>query len=372
MAINENSSSSCAVEMWRSKRRMTITGLEQFQDKLDSLCVVANRGKIIGIGMILCGGLASIVGGVMVFIKSKSAACAMNAGSLLYYSGSLIEASSKLIESLAPEYFLEEMNAILDEDKKRSETVQECLKFPSKLDIKKRLNDLDIESDNLTVESEISVIFDSFIGIFSTLTSMKEGQYQMLEGNGDKIKFIFEVIYKSNKSKIAKILAKSLTNIADKKGIDFFNNLFSGKSKTTASPPTNQMSKVSASADEKNIAQDDGKVKSTSNSVENPSKSPPTNQMSKVSARADEKNIAQDDGKVKSTSNSVENPSDDAVAAFLVFQTIHIITRVIHLLSAKTVIKDGKSKNSDSIREIIRSLESELRENQIDEFATLS
>ncbi|GBN63831.1 hypothetical protein AVEN_88578-1, partial [Araneus ventricosus] len=92
----------------------------------------------------------------------------------------------------------------------------------------------------------------------------------------------------------------------------------------------------------------------------------PTNRMPIISANDDRMNTIQDDGTVESASNNnapfqAECPSVKAVSAFCAFQAIDIATSVVCLISAAMVIRDGKSKFSDAIKQISDLLEAELR-----------
>ncbi|GBM59432.1 hypothetical protein AVEN_174414-1 [Araneus ventricosus] len=344
------------ITQWKLQRIITIRALKDLRKKLNIVCVGANCVKALGIGAILFGGVASIVGGVMVFRKSPSAVEAMNYGSLLYNSGAFVEALSKFIESFAPVYCLSEVEAILDKDKNLSQPQQQRLELPPRFDTKERLKKLFRNDLDSSVESEISAMIDSSRGFLATLNSMNEGQYPMFIGFDVKIQRLLEIFNKNNKSDIANKLGKSLTLVIVKEGANVYKSMFSKKASATESLPTNETSKVSANSDRMNAIQDVGNVKSaSSNNAERPLESA-------VSANADGKNAIQDVGNVKSaSSNNAERPLESTVSAFLTFQAIETVSSVFPLVSAAMVIVNGKSMYSDAIDDIIGPLERELR-----------
>ncbi|CAL1296618.1 unnamed protein product [Larinioides sclopetarius] len=323
---------------WRLQRMRTIRTLNELRTKLDLVCVGANYGKGVGSGAQLTGAVTSIIGAVMALGKSPSAATVMNVGSLINNSGVFVGGLSNIVESYASAEYLREVKAILDRDKELSEPLQEWLVFSRNLDANMNIvfgSDLNsaITNNVLKVFSEFTMLYNSTRGFHATLEEMNKGQYAMYIGSDVKVdkllKFSKELdVFPQLSDTVVKLNESFKILKVAKDGVNVYKNLFGDYAPTTESLPRNDRSIVASNNDRMSTIQDDRNASTSSNN---------------------------------NAPNQATHPSVKAVSAFCAFQAIDIASSVVSLISAAMVIRDGKSKFSDAIKQISDLLEAELR-----------
>ncbi|XP_055925832.1 uncharacterized protein LOC129957519 [Argiope bruennichi] len=323
---------------WKLQRMKTIKTLNELREKLDVVCVGASYGKGFGNGAQISGAVTAIVGAIMALGKSSSAATVMNFGSLINNSGTLVGGMSNIIESYISAEYLREVKAVLEKDKELSEPLQEWLAFSRTLDANMQiifgydLNSI-IQNNVLKVFSEFTVLYNSIKGFNATIEVMNKGQYAMHIGTDvtvDKLlKFSKELDVSPQLGDTVVKLSESfkLLQVA-KDGVKVYQNLFGESATSVESPRANQMPVASRNPDAMIASHDEDSVELVSN---------------------------------HEAPFQAQSPSVKAISAFCAFQAVDIATCVVSLISAVTVIRDGKSKFSDAIKQISDLLDAELR-----------
>ncbi|CAL1296620.1 unnamed protein product [Larinioides sclopetarius] len=289
---------------WRNQRTETIKTLKDLRDKLDMLIVSANYGKGAGNGVQLIGTVTSIVGSFLELAGLPDFSSVMGIGDLIYHSGSLVDGMSSIAESLGSAKYLNDLENILKKDKELSVSLGDRLEAWKSLDEKIQ----EIFGFEETSEKRIQLL--NFLGEFSRIRSITND---------------FKDTVDALKS------GKYSTYIETEMRNDRFLKLSNYLEKNPQIPNEVRMGLIGYNR-VSNL------VKSYKNFVG--------------------KEISE---KVAPIPQEYKSPTADTVAKYTFLRSIDIAEKYLSLLNVSKVIKEGKSKYSDSLKEIIDILELELK-----------
>ncbi|GBL93185.1 hypothetical protein AVEN_42641-1 [Araneus ventricosus] len=299
---------------WRKQRVKTIQTLNELGEKLDTICVGANYGKAVGNGAEILGVGGAIIGAVMSFYGLPSGPNITNIGKLVHHGGILIDGVSNVIESLVSAKYLSDIEAVLKRDQELSRPLAEWLNFSRELDANvEEIFGVSLASEKLNIVMKIFYEFSKFSvsvkGFDASMLLMRQGRYSVYIGNDVKVERLQK----------------------------FFQQL-------SASPRFAERIRVTLSV----LSVSTGAI-----------------QVLRDGARAYRSIMGIPSSSVVPTLQGGLNPAIPTareVSVFCIFQAISLAISVISLINAASIIKHGKSKFSDAIKQLTRSLARELRE----------
>ncbi|KAF8788811.1 hypothetical protein HNY73_006816 [Argiope bruennichi] len=298
----------CDLKKWRTQRIETVNTLKDLRDKLDMLCVSANYGKGAGNGAQIMGTVTSIVGSFMELAGLPSFQSIMGIGDVIYHSGSLVEGMSSITEYFGSAKFLNEIEKILQEDKKSSNFLGNRLEAWQSLD--ENMHEIlgfDITSEKWT---QLGRFLHEFVKIRSvtrdfekTVDYMKNGKYSTYIETQMRVDQLLKLSnYFEKNPQISAEIRMGLI------GVNRFSALYKSFKKYTR------------------------------------------------------KEISE---KVASIPQKYKAPTANTVAEYTFLRSIDIAVNLLSLLDVARVIKEGKSKYSDSLKNIIDILELELKSMEV-------
>ncbi|GBN63832.1 hypothetical protein AVEN_88579-1 [Araneus ventricosus] len=268
------------------------------------LCVGANYGKGAGNGAQLIGTVTSIVGAFLELTGLPDFNSIMGIGDLIHHSGSLVDGTSSIAESLGSAKYLNDVENVFKKDKELSVSLGDWLEVWKSLDEKIQ----EIFGSDQTSEKRIQLL--NFLGKFSRIRSITKD---------------FKDTVETLKS------GKYSTYIETEMRLDRLLKLSNYLEKNPQIPGEVRMGLIG---------------------------------FNRVSALVQSyKNYARKEicEKIASISQEYKPPTANTVAKYTFLRSIDIAVNYLSLLDVTKVIKEGKSKYSDSLKEIIDILELEFQ-----------
>ncbi|CAL1272194.1 unnamed protein product [Larinioides sclopetarius] len=295
---------------WRKQREKTIQKLNELREKLDSTCVRANYGKAVGNGAEIIGIGTTMIGALMSLRGVPSSHMVMNIGNLVHHTGTFIDGTSNVIESIFSAVYLAEIEAVLKKDQELSLPLAEWLNFSRELDTNiEAIFGVSLASEKLStvlkVFCEFTKFYSSGKGFHQTIGLMREGRYSVYIGTDVKIE----------KLRMLSEKLSAFPELGDK--IRALSTCVGGF----------QVCRDGVNAYRSIRGVNSSSVVPTLQGGLNP-----------------------------------DIPSVKTVRNFCIFQAITLSLSVISLINAASIIKHGTSKYSDAIKQITRCLAWELRQ----------
>ncbi|XP_055948823.1 uncharacterized protein LOC129981825 [Argiope bruennichi] len=298
---------------WRIQRAKTITTLNGLGDKLDTVCVGANYVRAGANGAEIVGAGSAIVGSLMTLAGLPSGQMVLNAGNLVHHSGTLVDGISSVIESLVSAKYLSEVEAELAKDKALSQPLAEWLDFTRELDTNvQAIFGVSLSSEKWNTVMKVFYEFAKFSssakGFDATMRLMRQGRYSVYIGNDvkiEKLRMFFQHL-------------SACPQFADRIRVT--------------------LSVLSVSTGAFQVFRDGVQAYRSIMGISNSSIVP-----------------------TLQGGLNPDIPTASAVSVFCIFQTISMAISVVSLINATNIIKHGKSKYSDALKELTRSLTWELR-----------
>ncbi|GIX73599.1 uncharacterized protein CEXT_138941 [Caerostris extrusa] len=305
---------------WRIQRRTTIRKLGELRGKLDNICVAANYVKAGGNTAELCGAVANIVGALMAFGNLPSGQTVLHVGNLVNNTGTFANKLSTLAESLLSAEFLREVETVLKKDQELSRPLQEWLQFSRDLDE----NIVGIFGCSLSSEKwgnvsrfflEFSTLHIPLQSVDRTLELMESERYSLHIGTDVQIQKVMEF---SQQLESSPELSEKLRKMC-----------------SVLSTTTSGMLTVI-----------------TGNKLYN-----------QLCGETSEEAVCSETHSFPSLrgGSRPERPTARQVSVHCAFQAIDALTSLLSLINVISIIREGKCRYSDALRELSDLLSSELR-----------
>ncbi|CAL1272197.1 unnamed protein product [Larinioides sclopetarius] len=298
---------------WRKQRVTTIKTLNELSEKLDAICVGASYGKATGNGAEILGASGEIIGVIMSLFNLPLGPILKNAGNLTKNAGTFTHGLSNVVESLVSAKYLSDIEKILKVDQDFSRPLAEWLDFSNELDANvQAIFGVSLASEKfhtiMKVFYEFSKFSSSATDFNATMKLMRQGRYSAYIG--------------------ADVQLNTLRN--------FFQELSTWPKRDSISVTLFVLSKSTAGLQAIMDGVRLGRyIMGTSSSSLAPS---------------------------LQGGLCPDIPTKWEVSSFCFFQSINIALSVLSLINAASIIRDGKSKYYDAIKQITRSLAWELEQ----------